>query len=417
MPRQEGRGRLMAAEHIGGGCPGRVEDLDTPPWRGYDVLTHTPASREWTEALHRRGIRSVPYLNLGYEYASDYPPGEAPEFAVVDRLGRAQLNENYRRHDGKLVYVSCHNTAACRDLCLKRAERIMQSGADGLFLDNAGPSPKCWGPRFERHAHVFAGDPAARADGRRPFCYSKAQRRYRLEVPIADPEQTYATAMLIRELRELVRGFRPDNVLIINGGDGSGMPPLFFEHVDGVMNEMFLYATYLDFNLPVPTDLDFQDHDVMDWLSVLEWEEQFQRGGVRLANFSSFSAHDPERKAHSFFAFCVSKLWDALYYTTTQADVDLWMRDIRLGAPLSEGPGACGAVLYREYENGLVAANLYGVAQEALVPWTGKPNEVTVHRSARGLSVARQTLKPDAEGMVPLKLFPDSAALIVPCEK
>jgi len=315
MAREAHENWLMSVEHIGGGCPARIEELDTPPWRGYDVLTHTPAERKWTDALHERGIRSMPYLNLGYEDARDHEPGEAPALAVIDQLGRPQLHENYRRHDGRLLYVSCHNTRKARELCLERAEQIMRCGCDGLFLDNAAPSPKCWGPQFGMHEHVFAGDAGARAEGHRPFCFSKAARRHRMEVPIADEEQTYATASLIGELRDLARSFNPEARIMINSGDGSGAPPAFFENTDSVMNEMFIYATYMDYNFPVPTHLDYQEHDVMDWLSVLEWEDRFQRRGVRMANLSSFSAHDPKRKAHAFYAFCVSKLWDCLHYT------------------------------------------------------------------------------------------------------
>ena len=413
MPRKSHRNWLLSAEHIGGGCPAAIEELDKPEWQRYEVLTHTPPERAWCDALHRHGIRAMPYLNLGYEYASDYPPGQASPFAVIDQLNRPQLQTNYLRHDGKLIYESCHNTKEAHDLYLKRAEAIMKTGADGLFLDNAGPARKCWGPQFGRHEHLYAGDPKARAEGHRPFCYSKAQRRYRFEVPIADEEQTYATAMLIGELRKLVRSHRPDGCLMINGGDGSSMPPIFFDQVDAVMNEMFIYANYLDYNLPVPTHLDFQDHDIMDWLSTLEWEDEFRRRGVRMANLPSFSPHDPNRKRHSFFAFCVGKLWDAIYYTTSDPETGVWLREIRLGEPLGEKPGSWGAVLYREFEHGLVAANPYGIAQEARVPWTHKPNRVVIYQDAHDLTIRHESVEPDADGTIVVKLFPDKAALIV----
>ena len=405
---------LMSAEHIGSRGPSKVEDLDTPAWRGFDVLTHTPADPKWTDALHQHGIRTMPYLNIGYEYASKHAPGEELPFTIIDQLGRQHLHPNYLRHDGKLVYVSCHNTKSARDLYLKRAEEIMKCGCDGLFLDNPIASPRCWGPKFGKHEHVFAGDPSARAEGHRPFCYSKAQSRYRLDVAISDEEQTYATAMLIGEIRDLVRSFNPENRLMINGGDGSGLPPLFFEKTDSVMNEMFIYAHYLDFNLPAPTHMDYQDHDLLDWLTVLEWEDQFHRRGVRMANLSSFSRHDPNRGMHAFFTFCVSKLWDALQYTTTDPELCSWVRDIRLGRPLTDKPGSWGAVLYREYENGLVAVNPYGIGQQANVPWADKPSEAIVHISRYTLTTSKDTLKPDEDGTIVVKLSPDHATLIVP---
>jgi len=164
----------------------------------------------------------------------------------------------------------------------------------------------------------------------------------------------------------------------------------------------------------VPTHLDYQEHDVMDWLSVLEWEDRFQRSGVRMANLSSFSAHDPKRKAHAFYAFCVSKLWDCLHYTKPDRGLDGWLRDVRLGRPLADKPGSWGAVLYREYEGALVAVNPYGVAQLAHVPWTDKPADATVFRYEYDMEVSEQTLSPAADGTIEVKLLADRAALIVP---
>jgi hypothetical protein len=415
MPREAQANWLQSAEHIGAGYPRDPAEFDTPAWRGYDVLTHTPPERRAVDELHRRGIRCLPYLTLSYQYiGSDYAGWDAEETldgVIIDQLGRPQLHPNYLRHDGKLVYEMCPSVRQIRDRYLARAEAILKSGADGLFLDNGFMSRKCWGPHYGRHDHLFAGDPQARAAGHRPYCYSKAARKYRLEIPVVDDEQTYATAMLIREIRDLARSFGPDRRLMLNSGDGSGIAPLIYEQLDSAMNEMFVYTTYLDYNLPVPTNLDFQDHDLFDWLSVLEWQDQFHRSGVRMACLSAYSAHDPERRRHSLFAFCAAKLWDALYYTTTDLALDAWLRAIRLGRPLTDQPGSWGAVLYREYEGGLIVLNPYGVAQQATVPWTGKPQAVQCHGDAA--PVAYDTLA-RSKGALELKLGPDRAALIVP---
>lgn len=414
MARDEHDNWLMTAEHVSGGTPPTIAELDTPAWSGCDVRTHTPVEADWSKALHDRGIRSMPYLNFSYEYASAYEIGPTPPFAVIDQLNRPQLHENYLRHDGKLIYATCNNTTAARDITLKRAEEMMKCGCDGLFLDNAAPSPKCWGPHFNQHEHIYAGDPKARAQGHRPFTYSKAARNHRHAIPIADEEQTYASAMLLKEIRDLVRSHCADGRIMINLGDGSATPPLFFEHVDSVMNEMFVYTTYGDCNFPVPTDLDYQEHSIMDWLSVLEWEDPFHRAGVRMANLSAFSDLDPKRKDHALYAFCASKLYDALFYTHEATDTDAWLREIRLGRPLTDHPDSWGAVLYREYENGLVVLNPYGIAQQAVVPWTNKPAEYVAHYDEPLQSAISESNDPNAKGTITVKLTPDHCALIVP---
>jgi len=425
---------LMTAEHIGAGVPHNPVDLDTPAWQGYDVLTHIPPEREWVDRLHDRGIKAMPYLTLTYQYIGTPTPvwaagetagvtvdvgnfgagwdaGQTPDAVIIDQLGRPQLHTNYLRHDGKMIYEICPNTRKARDLYLQRAEQLMQCGADGLFLDNASPARRCWGPEFGIHRHIHAGDPAARAAGHTGYCYPKAARKYRHDVPVGDEEQNYATAMLIAEIRDLVVGVRTQNRIMINAGDGSNLPPLFFDQVDSVMNEMFIYHTYLDFNFPSPTHLDFSDHTPQDWLNVLAWQEQFVGRGVRMNTLPAFSAHDPDRRRHALFAFCAAKLWDALPYTTSDPSLDAWVRRYRLGAPLEKTPGSWGAALYREYEHGLVLINPYGIAQQATVPWTNKPADVVAHGDARGVShgaldVGHHTLT--------LKLGPDHAALIVP---
>ena len=407
---------LITSEHIGAGVPKDSAEFDTPAWRGYDVLTHTPPTKEWTDALHRRGIKSMPYLTLCYQYIDDpgagWAAGETPDAVIIDQAGRPQLHENYRRHDGKWIYEICTNTRKARDLYLQRAEQLMQSGCDGLFLDNAAPARKCFGPQYGVHEHIHAGDPDARAEGHLGFCYPKAARKYRHEIPVSDEEQTYATAMLIKEIRDLVQSYNPQNRIMLNGGEGSTMPPIFYHNSDSVMNEMFIYTTYLDFNFPAPTHLDFQDHTPLDWLNVLAWQEQFT-DTVRMNCLSAYSAHDPARRKHALFAFCAAKLWDALYYTTSDLTLDAWLRDIRLGAPLTGKPGAWGAVFYREYENGLAAINPYGIAQQATVPWTNKPSKLIVHGDTSKVSHGEVEA---GKGSITLKLGPDCAALILPGE-
>lgn len=405
---------LISAEHIGGGVPASFSELDSPAWRGYDVLTHTPPTREWTDALHQRGIKSMPYLTLCYQYMHDrkgnWNAADTPEVIIIDKIGRPQIQSNYHRHDGRWVYEICANTRKARDLYLREAEKILKAGCDGIFLDNAAPSRKCYGPQFGQHEHIHAGDPSARAKGHLGFCYPKAARKYRLEVPVADEEQTYATAMLIREIRDLARSYHPDNRIMINGGDGSGTPPLFFDQVDSVMNEMFIYTTYLDYNYPSPTHLDYQDHTPLDWLNVLAWQEQFTQH-VRMNCLSAYSPHDPYRRRHAVFAFCAAKLWDALVYTTADLELDAWLREIRLGAPLTDGPGTWGAVFYREFEGGLVCINPYGAAQEAVVPWTNKPAQVAIHGD---LSPTFLEEVNTADGTMTLELQPDRAAILLP---
>ena len=416
MARKQHDNFFMTAEHIGMGVPKDAADFDTPAWRGYDILTHTPPEKRWTDELHARGIKSMPYMTLCYQYIDDagagWAAGETPDAVIIDQAGRPQLHENYRRHDGKWIYEICTNTRKARDLYLKRAEMLMQSGCDGLFLDNAAAARRCWGPQFGVHEHIHAGDPNARAEGHLGFCYPKAARRYRLEIPVADEEQTYSTAMLIQEIRDLVLSYNRQNRIMLNGGEGSSLPPIFYQNSDSVMNEMFIYTTYLDFNFPAPTHLDFMDHTPLDWMNVLAWQKAFA-DNARMNCLSAFSPHDPARRRHAIFAFCSAKLWDALFCTTSDPTLDAWLRDIRLGEPLTNKPGSWGAVFYREFEHGLVLTNPFGIAQQATVPWTNKPTKIIVHGDTSKVSHGAVEA---GQGSITLKLGPDCAALILPGE-
>jgi hypothetical protein len=102
-----------------------------------------------------------------------------------------------------------------------------------------------------------------------------------------------------------------------------------------------------------------------------------------------------------------------LFCTTSDPTLDAWIRDIRLGEPLTDRPGTWGAVFYREYENGLVVTNPFGVAQQATVPWTNKPEKMIVHGDSSGVSHGDVSA---GQGSLTLKLGPDRAALILPGE-
>ena len=311
-----------------------------------------------------------------------------------------------------MIYEICPNTRQARDLYLKRAEQLMNSGVDGLFLDNTAAARKCWGPQFGTHEHIHDGDPNARAEGHLGFCYPKAARKYRMEIPIADEEQTYATAMLLKEIRELVQSYGTDKRIMTNGGDGSGFPPAFYAQCDSVMNEMFIFATYLDYNYLAPTHMDYSDHSPLDWLNVLAYQERFRPLNCRMNCLSDFSENDPARRRHALFALlCVEALGRAAptprrtrHSTPTCANTAWARRWAR-----NPAPGA--RVMYREYEGGLVAINPYGVAQQATVPWTNKPSAVTMVGEASGVSHGQFSVK---DNTLTFKLMPDRAAMFVP---
>lgn len=418
MSRKGHENWLVSAEHIGGGAPQTPEGLDSAEWKGFDVLTHTPSDRRWTDELHKRGIRSMVYMNLAYQWADgkqgDWSPLEYPETVKIDRWGQRQVLVNYFRHDGKTVYEICPSVRKVRDLCLREAEKRLKGGADGLFLDNAWMSRRCWGEQYGFHKHEYSGDPSARAVGHRPFTYCKAARDFRLEIAVDDEEQIYAEATLIKEIRDLARSINPEALLMANAGDSSGFPPMVWESIDSGMNEIFVYSTYYHFNLPLEPGHDNKPDDLFDWLSALEWTEQFTKAGKRVACLSGFSQFDPLAPEHALFAFCTAKLYDALFYTSSENATN-WLRQFRLGQPIAEAPGSYGAVMFREFEDGLVAINPYGVAQEAWLPWQGKEE-----KGMRWGAVYGHTDKPGGpQGEVPLedgairiKLMPGACALL-----
>ena len=71
MGRKEHDNWLVSAEVIDGSPPGTPEELDLPEWQGSEVISHTPSDRRWTDELHKRGIRSMPYFNLCYQWADN----------------------------------------------------------------------------------------------------------------------------------------------------------------------------------------------------------------------------------------------------------------------------------------------------------------------------------------------------------
>ena len=134
---------------------------------GVTYVSHVPATRETAEEAHRWGVRIMPYVSLYKAYDSSEYPGfksqpfageidlaEHPEWALLREDGKRRRpfdNPNYARG----IHQSCCNQPGIADAYVRGVVNVLATGADGVFVDNVHPHPKCYGPELGIHEHLY----------------------------------------------------------------------------------------------------------------------------------------------------------------------------------------------------------------------------------------------------------------------
>lgn len=405
------------AERAAWGGPESPEEVQSGKWDDYDFVG-SPAP-DHCRPLQERGVKVVPYIHFGQVYKDvdagyAFPWQEHPDWLCYDEDGNKVRNP-YLRPTAKPAYIACPNVKEYRQHCLRNLRELMETGPDGVFIDGIYATP-CAGERLGIHEHIYHGvkDPAVLP--RRGYCLSKSRRDQRMEIGTEEPDQLYAGIMLQKECYEMVKQYGQDRILILNCGDTSTLPDMAWDYLDCAMNEIFMFCTYLDWSWDTGTHLDCENHDVFDWLSVLEWDQRFIGRGKRIFNLPSFSPHDPRSADHVVYSFAVSSAYNCLFPCAPDGPTAV-VSEFRLGVPLDPAPTWIGGVLYREFRNGAVAANPYGVAQRVIVPWRGKSDAAVQHFGPasydRPFSDGRR-LRIEADGSLVIRVNPARGTVLTP---
>jgi len=83
----------------------------------------------------------------------------------------------------------------------KIRQALIENGASGVFVDNVGERKRSFGPEFHTHEHLH-------------------------------PTQLDAFADLLERVREVVREYDPDGLVLLNSASPETLPAEFWEHAD-----------------------------------------------------------------------------------------------------------------------------------------------------------------------------------------
>ena len=352
---------------------------------GVTYVSHVPATKETAEEAHRWGLRTMPYVSL-YKVIDT---SEAPHYKTQPFWKEIDLVEHpdwaLLREDGKRrrpfnrpdypvgIHQSCCNQPGIADAYVQGVDNVLAVGADGVFVDNVHPYPKCYGPELGIHEHLD---------------------------PTKNNTEMYKAALT--RVYEAVKAHGPEFAVMLNSG---GPSHDYIGFGDTLMWESWVFRHGFAG--------DEGDLAVLrryhDWKRVLrayeDWKD-FTEGGGSIAPYTYLPVRELE-KPHAFLAFACAKLCGFQQWTASAGERQDILRQLYrtdLGSPV--GPlETQGTLHFRRYERALIVGNSGAEAARGELPWPVKDPRVT------DLYTGEMLLARDGELQV--ELPPDSGRVYV----
>ncbi|MBM3501575.1 MAG: hypothetical protein FJX74_23215, partial [Armatimonadetes bacterium] len=333
-PSEQARDAVAAAADLGESAPDWLMDSESYAI-GYDpagwdalaaskvaFITHCPINREFFERAHVLGIRCFPYVTFYQGHASQTYEGlnlkDHPEFIEVNAEGGLVRSGFWESEDAKNMYTTCPNVQGYQEAMVAWVRKIMELGADGVFVDNLAHRQPCAGPQFGKHEHLY-------------------------------DDQDHAFAMLLKRVREVIKEYKPDGAILGNSAAPLSLPREFWKYLDAEMMESYICT----------------------WVSKerwFDWHGHWHQCGVDLQPFVkagkqiqclSYLGHTPYGvREDAFFCYASARLaglvWNGGRPLSDPETAILYQ--IRLGKPLADEQQENG-VYHRAFERGFVAVN------------------------------------------------------------
>jgi hypothetical protein len=310
---------LVDSESYAGGCD--PNDWGALAQSKVAFITHCPVNRELFQRCHALGIRCFPYVTFYQGFATVTHQGlnlkDHPEFIEVDVQGNLKRTGFWESEDAKNMYTTCPNTKEYQDAMVAWVRKIMEAGADGVFIDNLSSRAPCFGEKFGKHKHIY-------------------------------DDQNHAFAMLLKRVRDVVKQFQPEGALLGNSADPQSLPKEFWKYLDSDMLESYI-CTW------VSKDRwqDWYTH----WNQAGKGLQPHLKAGKQVLALSYVGYTPYGVREDSFFCYASARLagfvWNGGPLSNPET-AELYR--LRLGKPLTDEKEENG-VHYRVFERGLVAVN------------------------------------------------------------
>lgn len=299
----------------------RVQDWEALAQSRVAFVTHCPVNREFFERCHALGIRCFPYVTFYQGFATQTYQGinlkDHQDFVEIDADGNLKRTGFWESEDAKNMYTTCPDVQAYQDAMVDWVRGLMEMGADGVFVDNLTSRVECYGPKFNKHQHVYN-------------------------------DANHAFAMLLKRVREVVKQYKPDGAVLGNSANPPSLPREFWKYLDAEMLESYICT----------------------WASQerwFDWKDHWHKAGVELQDFVragkqiqalSYLGHTPYGvREDAFFCYASARLAGFVWSGGSPSDenvADLYR--LRLGKALGPEQEQNG-VYFRVFERGMVVVN------------------------------------------------------------
>jgi hypothetical protein len=178
--------------------------------RRVPLVVGVPHDKSVIDLCHRAGIRVLPYVNymellntkiemeargrLYQEWTTSVKHDALdlvnhPDWIAIDSKGNQTKSiwGSGNGHPG--LFYTCFHQQALHKTALDQVRALMEMGADGVFIDNAGPVQDCFGDELGKHAH-----------------------------PDPSKTNTQMYEQLQKEIYALVKSFGEDRIVMHNSG-------------------------------------------------------------------------------------------------------------------------------------------------------------------------------------------------------
>ena len=304
-----------------------VAGLDGESMEGVTLISHVPHCREAFEYAHAKGFRAIPYvhfLGIHTNYSDqDVFYFEHPEILLKDEEGRwvnTPMDQSFRLHR----FLTCANSPSYWKLSLAYVRKMMDMGADGVFIDNVGRRRPCLGPRFNSRRSSPEFDP------------------YVHEHLFPGATHDYAWDRMLQAIRALVKSYGEDKIVLLNSGIGTGVQ----KDGDACEWESFIYSWAWE----------GRRHTWQDVKESARSNEWFLKAGRRIVASSYLDRSRPEVKDDAFWAFSAARLVDYIFWEGLEGTG----AEILYRAHLGKGRGSLQeseGVAFRLFERGVIVLN------------------------------------------------------------
>ena len=334
-----GNGPLPITEHY---PVETIESFDGSLVKGVSLISHVPHSKKGYEEAHKQGFKVIPYVHFSdihtFYADQDVFMFQHPEVLMKDQNGK-WVHIPMDGSDRAFRFLTCPNSPVYWKQNLAYVKKMMDWGADGIFIDNVGGKRKCYGTKF----NVPEGSSATNPEFS-PYLH---------EHLFPDTSESYAWDRMLQTIRELVKSYGDDKVVILNSGIGTP----FQKNGDACMWESFIYSWAWEGRRQPWEEIKKRAKD----------NEWFIKDGRTLTALSFLNPQRKEIKDDAYWAFSAARLVDFIWWSDlggTKADV-LYRAHMGKGLePLKETNG----LAYRTFENGFIVLNDSDVDQNVELP-------------------------------------------------